>query len=312
MKIETLGPDKYERLEPEETGTKNKFWLRHAGTGRRYLFKMGRNQIENWAEVVCYEIAKLLGIPCPEYKLAEWEGAHGVLSASFLDVSEKEDFIPGDYMLARMDPDYPRTTRKPVQYTISRTFALLKVASSTVAFPRPFGFHAGGNLKYVDELFVGYLMLDALVANQDRHHGNWGFVAGTKLKKIRMAPSFDHASSFSRDSDEEKTRRMQTRDRGYTLETYCERAKSPFYNAAGASRLTTYDAFQQAGQRLQGAANYWLARLEQADVGTVLRHLFTGNDSAIISPTSAEFALRMLHFNRARLLNHDCNPIQRA
>lgn len=194
---------------------------------------------------------------------------------------------------------------QPAGYTIDNTFTLLKTARDTVALPRGFVCNTGGNIEYLDEVFAGYLMLDALVANQDRHYENWGFITGAKSKKIRMAPSFDHASSFSRLSDEEKARRMQTRDRGFGIEAYCARAKSPFCNAAGTACIGTCDAFQQAGRRLPSAADYWLARLKQVDVEADFRPLFADADSAIITPTSAEFALRMLHCNRARLLSPD-------
>lgn len=53
---------------------------------------------------------------------------------------------------------------------------------------------------------AGYLVLDALVGNTDRHHQNWGVVVQGKrgadqvllVHSIQLAPTFDHASSLGR------------------------------------------------------------------------------------------------------------------
>jgi serine/threonine protein kinase HipA of HipAB toxin-antitoxin module len=47
-----------------------------------------------------------------------------------------------------------------------------------------------------DDVFLGYLMLDAWIANLDRHHENWGLVL-TKDITGHLAPSYDHASSLA-------------------------------------------------------------------------------------------------------------------
>jgi HipA-like C-terminal domain len=51
-----------------------------------------------------------------------------------------------------------------------------------------------------------YMILDALIGNTDRHHENWGFLMrfgerqpGPLLTSLRVAPSFDHASSLGRE-----------------------------------------------------------------------------------------------------------------
>lgn len=70
--------------QPEQLGTKYKFWY-HDESGRLCLFKEGRpNTGENWAEKVCCELCKLLGLPHADYEFATWKHYRGVVSPSFV------------------------------------------------------------------------------------------------------------------------------------------------------------------------------------------------------------------------------------
>ena len=58
------------------------------------------------------------------------------------------------------------------------------------------------------DMFVGYLMLDALIGNTDRHHENWGIMTGRGRPQV-LAPTYDHASSLGRElSDQKRQARM--------------------------------------------------------------------------------------------------------
>jgi hypothetical protein len=65
-------------------------------------------------------------------------------------------------------------------------------------------------------LVAGYIVLDALIGNTDRHHENWGLLLNvqTDLRAINLsvAPSFDHASSLGRELRDE--RRLQLLSEG--------------------------------------------------------------------------------------------------
>lgn len=62
-------------------------------------------------------------------------------------------------------------------------------------------------------------------------------------KKLRLAPSFDHASGFGCKVKEEKEakNRLYTKDLNYTVEAFCRRAKTPFYDR-DSKQLSTIDA----------------------------------------------------------------------
>jgi hypothetical protein len=60
-------------------------------------------------------------------------------------------------------------------------------------------FTRNGSLRDHVWLFPGYLMLDALIGNTDRHHENWGARVlaglGNGRRMAVLAPTYDHASS---------------------------------------------------------------------------------------------------------------------
>ena len=41
---------------------------------------------------------------------------------------------------------------------------------------QPHGYTGPENVTSSNELFVGYLLLDALIVNTDRHHANWAVI----------------------------------------------------------------------------------------------------------------------------------------
>ena len=55
--------------DPESLGSKYKFWF----GSQQFLFKQAREPSgEDWAEKVCAEVARLLGLPHAEYELGLW------------------------------------------------------------------------------------------------------------------------------------------------------------------------------------------------------------------------------------------------
>lgn len=85
---------------PEQLGTKEKYWIRD----KEFLFKIGRkNTLENCAEIIAGQIAKLINLPCAEYDFALYKNGQekqGVLSRNFLQNSH---LVLGNELLARFN-----------------------------------------------------------------------------------------------------------------------------------------------------------------------------------------------------------------
>jgi hypothetical protein len=177
----------------EPLGSKPKFWFREED--RRLLFKADdRGTGEDWAEVVASHLSELVGLPHVLYELAkEYDGDRylrpGVVCENM--APSPRSLVLGNQLLLAIDPEYPTQQRFKVR---QHTIEAVKEAVSTLDVP-PDPWFAGVPLG-VDsalDVFAGYIMLDAWIANQDRHHENWG--ALWDGRQLRLAPTFDHGAA---------------------------------------------------------------------------------------------------------------------
>lgn len=281
----------------EQLGTKGKFWYR-TENGSRALFKEGRPGTgENWAEKVSCEIARLLGLPHAEYELAVCGGRLGVSSPSI--VPKQGRLILGNEALARVIPNYdPAATYRDSQHTLRRVVAVLRSA----LVQTPLGWTCPEEVTDAAGVFTGYLLLDALVGNQDRHHENWGLVF-TQEGGLTLAPTFDHASSLGRnETDANREARLQTRDAGRSVAHYASRARSGLYGAKTSKHpLGTLEAFAHAIRITPQAGRHWLRQLAAVDPA-MFKMVLGQIPRDWIGPAAVHFAHELLVINRNRLL----------
>ena len=243
----------------EQVGTKPKFWYKYSNS-IKHLFKEAiPGTGEDWAEKVASELFALTGIPHVKYELAVWKNKRGVICPNFSPTGFR--FVHGNELLARVMDAYPIKKFYGVkQYTLKRVLAI-------VGFPGliklPIGWEALP-VRTPIEVFVGYLMMDAWISNQDRHHENWGFIV-TPESTIHLAPSYDHASCLgSHENDVNRSDRLTTGDRRRNMEQYVSKASSAFYASPSAEKpLSTVEAFIEAGRMKSGSADTWLTQLER-------------------------------------------------
>lgn len=286
----------------EQLGTKAKFWYQ-SDDGRQVLFKEGRPDTgENWAEKVCCEVARLLDVPHAEYELAVWNGKQGVISPSLMRTGER--LVLGNELLARVYKVDALSTETPdkyksTQHVLRRVVAVLQ--SSYIFTPRDWTRPA--SITNAARVFAGYLLLDALVGNQDRHDENWGMIYTPKLEIAEgafvLAATFDHASSLGRnETDANRRARLITIDQGYSIGSYVTKARSGlFEKPVSVKAMGTLQAFVECSKLEPNASQYWLARLRavsDSDFSDILNNIPDG----FISSTAREFANAMLRINR--------------
>lgn len=280
----------------EQLGTKRKFWF----AGKRRLYKEGRPGTgEDWAEKVACEICALLDLPHAHYDLARWGDREGVVTDSFVPVGCR--LVSGNELLSKIHADYSRGSRyQRREHRVST--CLVICGGSRVELPD--GYVAPSEITTGADVMVGYLMLDCLIGNQDRHDENWGLVwCPADPPRIRLAPTYDHASSLGRnESDERRLFRLQTKDKGAGVSAYCAKARSAFYEHGNANRaVSTLAAFATAARLRKRASGYWLGRLARLDDGD-FEAIVDRVPSRLMSEPAARFALKMLQVNQARLL----------
>ena len=288
----------------EYLGTKPKFWFTR--DKQRYLFKAEqRGTGEDWAEKVVCELAQLLGLPHVIYELAhECEGETpvrpGVICPSF--APRPLALVMGNQLLLQRDPNYPVETETKYgvrEHTIEAAadaIAGLQLPSTEWMQDAPQG------IKTAIGVFCGYLMLDALVANQDRHHLNWGATQDEQGVR-RLAPTYDHGSSLARLlTDADRQNRLETRDKNQTVEFFAKRARSGFYSAEHPEKtMLAFDAFHWLRAREPAAAAIWLSRLGAISAETI-DGILANVPPERMSLITRQFTLKLLTINQRRLL----------
>jgi len=297
---------KVDRLQAEDIeylGTKRKFWF--TLDGRRYLFKAEeRGTGEDWAEKIVCELARELGIPHVEYDLAhEYEGSAsiqpGVICPTF--VPRPGSLILGNQLLFAVDPDYPSDEARKYggrEYTVD---AVAQVVSLLLPPSLEWMRGAPSSILCPMGVFTGYVLLDAWVANQDRHHQNWGAVL--HARELSLAPTFDHGASLARNlTDEERKERLFTKDRNRTVEHFAARARSAFFErSTDRKTMRALDVFRRFAERDPVSAGIWLGKLAEIDdnrIDAILEQV----PPRRMSPVTREFTRKLLMINQTRLL----------
>jgi hypothetical protein len=284
----------------EQLGTKPKFWFTDENSNK-YLFKLNRSAGEDatgedWSEKVVSELCELLGLPHAEYELAIWKNQPGVASLSFAPSGGR--WVAGNEVLIRLVKSYPREKFYRVR---EHTLRIVLNIIRHQGIKSPLNWDTFDAVQSPLDVFIGYLMLDAWVANQDRHHENWGFVVSPE-QTVHLAPTFDHASSLGwNETDAARTERLTTKDSRRNVERYVERARSAFFSTPTSDNpMSTLDVFKEASKVRPEAAKAWLERLSQITDNDV-KAIFDQIPNDRISEAARNFAMKMLELNQKRL-----------
>ncbi len=292
----TVTPGSETLLEP--LGTKEKFWF-ELPPDQRLLFKRSLpGSGEHWAEKTVAVLCVELGLPHASYELATYEDQQGVVTPMF--VPNDARFVFGNELLARFHADYPGQQKYKVsQHTLSRVMAVIR----STEIDTPMDWECPAEVANPHGVFLGYLMLDCLVANQDRHDQNWGLIASTSTQRIYLCPTFDHGSSLGRnETDQAREDRLTTKDAGRAMPVYVRRARTAFYESTTSKKsMFTLDAYVAWAKTHPAARRYWEKRLRALSLDRV-KEIFNNVPDTMIGDLARKFACEIIRLNRERIL----------
>ena len=288
MPFPILDVSDWQPAREEPLGTKPKQWLVRPSDGELWLWKESTwntskggprfRKGDDWSERVACEIARELGIPVADVELASYEERPGVVSRRF--VTRSEGLVHGNELLVQqLDP-----CGIPI-YTVEAVMSVL-----TGVAP-PAGYDA---LPTAVSWFAGYLVLDALIGNTDRHIENWGVVR-LGSDRARLAPSFDHASSLGfLLNDDQRSEHLRTRDVNRTIRAYASRSRTKFDDRPH----TAEAAIALLSQLTTSAQQQWITRVGSL---TSIEDLVPEIPESRMSPVAREFAVRLYQENHSTL-----------
>jgi len=280
----------------EQQGTKAKFWY---GEKKDKLCKFGKVHGENWAELIAYFLATTLKIPCAKYVPAEFQTFESnpikcVVSNSFINREEGERLINANELLAKNVESYDQSMAyKQRKYTFLSAVGLFKVIECN-----------GLNGYTPIQQFIGYLLFDVFIGNQDRHHENWGFVSSSS--PLYLAPTFDHGSSMAcRISDEVRLKRMHSADKGYKVEGFITTAKSAMYGNHG-KLLKLHELAKVCKYHYPEEMKFWIEKIESLEESKI-ESIINTCPSEWMTDVEKQFTLSLLLANQSFLKSLQAN-----
>ncbi len=167
-------------LSPDNTsdGWLKKKWI--IDNGERILLKggSGEGQQEPFNEVLASEICKRLGIPYVEYSIVENEGHYFSACKDF--ISPQTELVSA-WHIRNIKPK----TNNESEYT------------HLISCCKELGMN---NINEIEKQICNMIVLDSIVANEDRHFNNFGFIRNpATLEWLGLAPIFDTGTSMFHD-----------------------------------------------------------------------------------------------------------------
>jgi hypothetical protein len=299
--FEVVDVTKWDIVDEETGGAEEKIWLRGPEDGERWLFKPvtvkeGRTYGDDWAEKAASELANRFGIPCARVELAKRGTDVGVISLNLKP--HGYDLQEGAIVLAATAaPGY-----LPGQPSGRPGHNLTNIARVLDGLGHPPGAYVPVSFTAFD-VFCGFLMFDAWVANADRHDQNWAVLRHqTDARMDRLCGAYDQANSLGYNVSP-ALRDACLVDQGRLGKWVAKGWARRFEYTPGSPRRTLVDHAATAFERTsEGVRDYWLARLtsitpsEERDLLAKIPRM---------SDPDRTFAGRVLDINRKRLL-HAC------
>ena len=275
--------------DPEEMGSKEKFWYSKPDDETNWLFKYPRPKTgEHWAEKIASEVASVIGIRHAKVELAEFEDERGSVTESFARGGRA--LCHGNQLLeVAIDGYNPKRRFQQSHHTLENIWKVLDCVFITPESAR--------RAKLV---IANYMVLDALIGNTDRHHENWGILlrrVGDGWSVI-VAPSYDHASSLGRELLDERRNILLTENR---VGNYAEKGHGAIYwsedKRYGPSPL---ELVRQAAPTYPDPFRPAILKLARIDE-EVFRQIIDRIPSDWMTSSARRFAIALMRYNYEKL-----------
>lgn len=285
-------------LQDEPMGTKDKYWCALPPEmlgGGKWLLKIPRQEPgkgEHWAEKIACEIARKMELPCAEVALAVYADQHCTLSRQV--EADHESLIHGNELIAGRVVGYdPQRKRRTSDHTWERICKAIREVCS-------------GNCEEILGQFAGYLVLDALIANTDRHHENWAVLRNDQdgLTLYQLSPSFDHASSLGREMRDDRRELLLREHRIATYLTHPKSGGGIYLGAQGPIPLPPINLVRELAVAHPTLFKPWLQKTELIDTIWV-NELLEQMPAELMTLAQKNFAGEVLAISRQWLLELD-------
>lgn len=190
------GADDKDWLIPREqvrSTSREQWWLfKHVKHGTLKVKGGGQTRYrraDDRVERIACELAQLLGLPAATVELAKRGDVEGCLSKSV--IPDGWSMYSGDSLLADFDGYVPCGSNRKMRDRPGHNLTNIAALQDGCGGPPGSACEQWGAF----EVFAGYLVFDAWIANTDRHAVNWAMLDQERARR-RLAASFDHGSAL--------------------------------------------------------------------------------------------------------------------
>lgn len=277
----------------EARGLDPKDWVtqrddtQHEGQSDLWLFKpikvASYRRCDDWSEKIASELARLIGLPAARIELAERRGEVGIISLNV--TPDGCSLESGDTLLSEVDGYITCAGDDRPTNRIGHNLENIQQLLVGVGPPDS----SLGSLTGFD-VFTGYLVFDAWIANTDRHAINWGVLFLNEDGRRVVAPSFDHGSALASGAQDARLASVDVDD--YAANGFAHR----FENG---KNLQLTELASRALARATPEARLWIDR-----IGEVARSDVEAVVNAVpgMSDIRRTFLTSLLETNRRRLM----------
>lgn len=257
----------------------------------RHLFKpsslQGRRHGSDWAEKISSELALTMGVPAAAVSLAQRSEVRGCLSRDLRP--EGWEMHAGAVLVAREAPHF-------VRLSPDRSGHSLEVIHRVLSGLPPPSSEQGWSEDMGDsfDAFCGLLVLDAVIANADRHEDNWSVLRDPN-GSVTLAPSYDHGSALGFNlTDDARVRQLSDGLRAWANKGFATRFE-------GCRRVTLVSfALEALDVASPKARAHWLNVVEVLDL-EICADAVGAVDG--LSAATRRFVVELVKVNRGRLLD---------
>lgn len=240
-------------------------------------------RFDDWSEKLAAELAALLDLPAAHVDLAKATTDFGIVSRNVTPDGWSLD--SGDTLLSEVPGYVSCATDERQANRIGHN--LQNIASVLEGCWGPPSSSCADWLA--TEVFAGYLVFDAWIANTDRHAINWGVLTRDVDGRRALAASFDHGSALASGTQDAKLEAI-------TVEAYARRGWAGRFEDG--ARVPLVDLALEAVRLVDGRSDEWLKRLKvlaSQDVDQILGAI------PEMSEVRRRFLGNLLETNRRRL-----------
>lgn len=278
---------------------KNKRWIAanaNAPREQHWLWKYRQTTgggseaaLTDCAEVFTSRLAATIGLPAAECRFAVFGGELGLISRNVtprgFNLNTGSTYLPeveGYERVRSQERDAGGgRMRLDEGYTLDSVEQVLE--------------HVGGPPGVADlsgfAVFAGYLVLDALVANSDRHPGNWAILERQSDGARFLAPTYDHGSALGAGLTADNRRDKDPA-------AFARRGRAnPFSPRKQQLVRLAHDAVRRSGAEL------WLARIAALDKVSIQERLEA--PPGRLSEDASSFMSQVVLENQRRLCHDD-------